>query len=212
MNTTENGNKPVIALTFDDGPNTGTTVEVLDKIEKYKVKATFFVEGQNINDATAKIARRAVQMGCELQNHSYTHGNMSVMTPEEIMEEISETSGKILEITGKDPEFFRPPYYAYGQTMLDMISMPFILGYGAEDWEDSVSADERAKRILSQAKDGAIFLLHDMENNDQTVEALDTIIPQLLSEGYEFLTVSELFRVKKVDVAGAAGNVFYSVE
>lgn len=212
MRLIQDNDGPVIALTFDDGPNTVTTVKVLDKLEKYDVRATFFVVGQNVNGTTAEVIRRACRMGCEIQNHSMTHRDMSMMQIDGVMAEIVETSNRIAAITGKQTDYFRPPYYAYNQSMLDAVPMPFILGYGAEDWEDKVSAGERAERIISQAKDGAIMLLHDMENNDQTVEALDLIIPKLLSEGYHFVTIPELFLCKSFDIAGAAGKTFYSVD
>ena len=83
--------------------------------------------------------------------------------------------------------------------MFDNIDVPFIAGIGASDWEDRITAEKRAKTILKQAKDGDIILLHDMEGNSQTVEALDTIIPELKAQGYKFVTVSELFKKKGID-------------
>ena len=77
--------------------------------------------------------------------------------------------------------------------------MPFIAGIGANDWEDRVTAEMRARMILRQAKDGDIILLHDAQGNSKTVEALDTIIPELKKQGYKFVTVSELFRVKGIE-------------
>ena len=190
--------KPVIALTFDDGPNTTTTVEVLDKLEKYGIVASFFVIGENISEETEDILKRAYRMGCEIDNHSFNHPVMSQMTKEEIEAQIIPTSEKIYEMTGKYPAFFRPPYIAIGPAMYENIKLPFICGYGAEDWEEKVSATERANRILNQAKDGAIILLHDMTGNHKTVEALDVIIPELKKQGYQFVTVSKLFEIKKV--------------
>lgn len=188
----------VIALTFDDGPSVFTTSQVLDALEKYDVKASFFLVGNNISEGTADIVRRAYGMGCEINSHSRTHSNMKELTAEQIKEEMDHTSDKIEEIIGVKPKFFRPPYIAVNQTMYDNIELPFISGYGCNDWEDSVTAEQRAERVLAQAKDGAIILMHDMQGNDRTVEALDTIIPKLLEQGYEFVTVSELFYAKEV--------------
>jgi peptidoglycan/xylan/chitin deacetylase (PgdA/CDA1 family) len=183
----------ICALTFDDGPNTVTTPLVLDKLQKYDVKASFFLVGDNITDESAKVAKRAAELGCEINNHSKTHSAMTDLTPDEIKDEIAFTNEKIIGITGKAPNFFRPPYIAVNDTMFENIDLPFIAGFGAEDWEDSVSAEERRKRIISQARDGFIILLHDMMGNDKTVEALDIIIPTLKKDGYEFVTVTELF-------------------
>ena len=201
----------VIALTFDDGPNLTTTTAVINKLEEYNIVASFFLVGDNItgneNEGSAKVAKRAYDMGCEINSHSKTHSNMTEMSPEDIKAEMDYTSDKIFEITGERPHFFRPPYIAVNDVMFESIDLPFIAGYGANDWEDSVSADERAEKVLAQAKDGAIILLHDMQGNSKTVEALDTIIPALKDEGYNFVTVSELFAAKGVE---PQDNIVYS--
>lgn len=188
-----------IALTFDDGPNATTTNEVLDKLEKHGVIASFFLIGNNINDESAKAVKRAYDMGCEINNHSRTHSNMTELTAEEIQEEYKYVDDKVFEITGEHTKFFRPPYIAVHQIMFDNIDVPFIAGIGAQDWEDRITADMRARMILKQAKDGDIILLHDMEGNSATVEALDTIIPELKAQGYKFVTVSELFKAKGIE-------------
>ncbi len=192
----------IIALTFDDGPNLTTTNAVLAKLEEYDIVASFFLIGDNITgnetEGSARVVKKAYDMGCEINSHSRTHSNMTELTPEEIKAEMDYTSDKITEITGEPPHFFRPPYIAVNDTMYETIELPFIAGYGANDWEDSVSADERAEKVLAQAKDGAIILLHDASGNTKTVEALDTIIPALQKDGYSFVTVSELFAAKEV--------------
>lgn len=186
------------ALTFDDGPNTTTTADMLDMLKKHGVSASFFVCGDNITPETEKVMRRAAEMGCEIQNHSRTHSVMSEMTAEEIAEEIRFTSDKIEAAVGKRPKFFRPPYIAYNQLMFDTIDLTFICGYGAEDWLDEVSPEERCRRIMEQVCDGAVILLHDMEGNFRTVEAVDMIIPKMKAEGYRFVTVSQLFAEKGI--------------
>ena len=82
--------------------------------------------------------------------------------------------------------------------MFESIPLTFIAGIGAQDWLDEVSAEERAQRILDAVKDGDIILLHDMEGNTATVNALDTIIPELISRGFELVTVGGLFAAKGV--------------
>lgn len=187
-----------IALTFDDGPNSTTTNEVIDKLEKYGIVASFFLVGNNIDDESAKAVKRAYDLGCEINNHSRTHSNMTELSAEEIKAEYDYTDGKVYEITGEHTKFFRPPYIAVHQIMFDNIDVPFIAGIGANDWEDRVTAEMRARMILKQAKDGDIILLHDAEGNSMTVEALDTIIPELQKQGYKFVTVTELFRAKGI--------------
>ncbi len=188
----------ILALTFDDGPNTTTTCEVLDILEKYNVTASFFVCGDNIDSETAEVMRRAVKMGCEIQNHSRTHSDMTKMTKEEILQEVVYTSDAVEKAVGKRPEFFRPPYIAVNELMFENIELTFIQGAGAEDYLDEVSAEERCKRIIAQAKDGMVLLLHDAKGNFRTVKALDMIIPKLKEDGFRMVTISELFKERSV--------------
>ena len=183
-----------IALTFDDGPNTVITPQVLDILEEHGIVGTFFLIANNITPESAEMVRRAQKMGCDIENHSVTHGFMDKMTVEQIREEVAECTGQIVEITGRRPMFFRPPFISLSQEMFDNIDLTFICGSGCEDWVPTVSAEERACRTLENAKDGEIVLLHDMQWNMPTVEALKTIIPELKARGFTFHTVADLFR------------------
>ncbi len=183
----------LIAFTFDDGPNTTTTNAVLDVLEKYDVVASFFLIGDCINDESATTVKRAYDMGCEIDNHSKTHSNMSSMTKEEIISEIEYVDNYVFEITGEYTKFFRPPYIDTNSMMYDVIDKPFICGVGCNDFMENVTAQERAETVISSAKDGQIVLLHDTAGNSQTVEALEIMIPALQAEGYEFVTLTELF-------------------
>ena len=200
--------KPTIAITFDDGPNATTTMEILDVLEKYQVRASFFLIGTNINDESAKSVKRAYDLGCDIENHSKTHSYMDKMTSDEIKDEVAYVNDKVKEITGTTPKFFRPPYIAVNNTMYDNIDMTFISGYGCNDWEDRVTAEYRAKYLEKKAADGVIFLLHDAEGNSKTVEALDKAIPILLEKGFQFATISELFELKGVEISGTDTNIY----
>lgn len=182
-----------IALTFDDGPNTVVTPLVLDLLEEHGIVASFFLIADNITPESARQARRAYDMGCTIENHSRTHGFMDRMTAEQIREEVRYCTEKIVEITGEEPRFFRPPFIALNQEMFDNIGLTFICGSGCEDWVPTVPAEERARRVLASAKDGEIVLLHDMLHNENTVEALKTIIPELKNRGFTFCTVRQIF-------------------
>lgn len=190
--------KKLVALTFDDGPNLTTTMDVLDLIEQYGITASFYVVGNNINSKTEKAMQRAVSLGCEIENHSRTHSAMTEFTAEQMLEEINYTSDKIEAAVGRRPKFFRPPYIAFNQLMYDTIDLTFICGNGAEDYNDEVSAEERYRRIMEQVCDGMVILLHDMVGNFRTVDALKMLIPRLLAEGYEFVTTTQLFERKGV--------------
>ena len=206
--TVENTEKKYIALTFDDGPNTTTTNEVLDVLEQYGITASFFLVGNNINSSTESVVKRAYDMGCEIGNHSKTHSYMNEMTAEEIIDEIQYVNEYVERITGEAPVFFRPPYIAVSNIMYEEIDMPFICGFGCNDWDDKVTVEKRYKYIIKQAEDGGIILLHDAQGNSKTVEALHTIIPELQAQGYEFVTVSELFEIKGVEIKADDLNLY----
>ncbi len=189
--------KKQIALTFDDGPNTTTTPKVLDLLEQYNIRASFFLIGRNVTEESKAVARRAINMGCEICNHSFTHPHMSALSKEEIVREIEKTDAIIEELTGKRTLFFRPPYIDVSEEMYDCIPKIFICGVGCLDWEAKADSEYRCTEMLKNADDGVLYLLHDFEGNEATVEALKTVIPTLLEQGYEFLTTTELFKAKQ---------------
>ena len=193
--------KKIIALTFDDGPNTTTTSAVLDLIEQYGIKASFFVIGKNINEQSAAVMKRAHDLGCEINSHSFTHSYMNEMSEEEIRDEMERTAKLIYDNVGEYPKFFRPPYIAVNSTMYDCIDLPFISGLGCNDWDDKVSVEKRVKFVTKRCGDGCIVLLHDAAGNTKTVEALKEIIPYMLEEGYVFVTTDELFKAKGIEPA-----------
>ncbi|MBO5796144.1 MAG: polysaccharide deacetylase family protein [Bacteroides sp.] len=199
----------LVCLSFDDGPNTTTTVAMLDMLKKHDVVGSFFVIGNNINEASAEVMKRTYEMGCDIQNHSKTHTQMPTLTADEIKAEIAYTSGKIKETIGVEPIFFRPPYIAVNDVMHLNIDLCFICGHGCEDWVPEVTAEQRAQTILKAPKHGDIFLLHDMPGNDATVQALDIIIPELKKQGFEFVTVTELF--KRCNVTPQPGVMYSNV-
>lgn len=188
----------LVALTFDDGPSTTTTTQILDILDQYGVKATFFLIGNQINSSTQAILQRQANSGHELANHSYSHSDMTTMSWSEVQNEINQTNTLIQSYTGQTPKFFRPPYISVNSTMYSAINMVFIQGIMCNDWVDSTSASQRASTILSSVSDGSIVLLHDYQGNSKTVEALPTIIQGLKDQGYTFVTLSELFAAKGV--------------
>ena len=182
-----------LALSFDDGPNLTTESRMLEVLAKHDVPATFFLIGKNINEETAENMKRALELGCEIGNHSLTHSRMSQMDEEQVKTEILATSRMIEQITGQVPKFFRPPFIDVKPEMYDWIDLTFICGKGCEDWVDTVDKDTRREGIIANAEPGAIYLLHDFEGNEATVEALDEAIPVLKEQGYVFVTVAQLF-------------------
>lgn len=194
-----------IALTFDDGPNMSTTLDVFNVLERYNVKATFFLCGSKINSKTGLVIKHAISSGYEIGNHTTDHSDLLTLSDNEILSEIAETDRRIIEITGTSPRFFRAPYIHVSQHIFEIVDKVFIEGIACNDWIDSVSAKERADMIIDNVKDGDIILMHDSEGNSKTVEALDIIIPALLEKNYKFCTLSELFSNYDVDPKPGSG-------
>lgn len=194
------------ALTFDDGPS-DTTDFVLNLLEHYGCTASFFVIGARINtEERRSIMKRAVKLGCTIENHSYTHGKLVDMTDEEIMREFELTQKTVFDVVGEYPRFFRAPGLNIGGRIADVIPLPLAGGSGGNpDWnsrpyEDTTSfLPERIEGYLSVAKDGHIMLMHDCAGNYLTPAALSVFLPKLISEGYKFVNLRELFKIKGVD-------------
>ena len=200
-----------VALSFDDGPNNQTTPQVLDILEEHNVPASFFVIGQNINDSTAEQMKRAISLGCEIQNHSYTHSYMSKLTTEEFLDELEKTDDLVEKYTSTRPTMFRPPYIDHNKSMHDAAGHIFICGVGCQDWDASRTVQNRFDDLMASVKDGDIILLHDFSGNDNTVEALKLIIPELKKRGYSLVTISELFERNGVSPKAHSGVIYTNV-
>ena len=187
--------KKLIALTFDDGPHPKETDKVLDVLNKYNIKATFFIAGKHAKWYTNPLIR-ASKEGHEIGNHTFNHPDISNLSLSQIEEEIVKCEDTLVEITGKKPTLFRPPYGSYKRSDLEEIAKKhdykIILWttIDARDWENP-PASTIASTIIDKAKNGDIILLHDYATNN-TVEALDRIIPAMQKRGFQFVTVSEL--------------------
>ena len=193
--------KPMIALTYDDGPSHKVTNKILDILEKYNIKATFFVVGDRVNNSQANkdALERADDMGCEIGNHTYNHKNISKIKEAEVVSEIDKTKEAVFKVIGKEPKLLRPPYGAYSKKSEGTMVYPLILwSVDTEDWK-SRNAETVTGRVIGKIKDGDIILMHDLYNS--TVEASEIIIPQLIEEGYQFVTVSELAYYKNVELS-----------
>ena len=185
--------KKYIALTFDDGPSDTTSLKVLEKLKKHNVPGSFFLIGDQITPEREHIIRAELEYGCDIENHSLTHSDMREFDADTIRAEIEETTRRIVNITGKEPMFFRPPYIYVNDLMLETIPYIFICGTASQDWVPETTAEERAKNVIDVSRDGDVVLLHDLEGNQATVDALDIIIPELKKRDFEFVTIRTLF-------------------
>ena len=171
----------------------------MDVLERYGVKATFFLIGQNVNSNTMSIMQRQVRMGCELANHTYTHEDLAYKSAQDIRNQVAWCSSAIKNTVGVDVKFFRAPNLSVNNTVYQNVDLAFIQGITCNDWESYVSAQQRANTVINSVQDGSIVLLHDFQGNNNTVQALPTIIQTLKNQGYTFVTLSELFEAKGVN-------------
>ena len=197
-----------LALSFDDGPNTTTTMQALYVMEKYGVPGSFFVNGCNINEETIPVMLRAKALGCDIENHSQNHRHMLELTVAEMRDEIERTSKLIEDAVGVAPRFFRPPYIEHNETMHNLTDLCFIFGFNLNDWNKEVTTEQRIDAILNGVEDGDIILLHDFQDNDQTIETLKVVIPELQRRGYTFVTVAELFAMSGGIPAPHNGQIY----
>ena len=198
--------KPMIALTFDDGPSKYTS-KVLDTLEKYGCHATFCTVGNLVN-ARADTVKRASDLGCEVIGHSWDHRDLTKLSEEEIKKELEDTRAAIEAATGVSPRLYRPPYGAVNDTLrsvsAELGDAMICWSVDSEDW-NTKDADAVYSSVMSHVSDRAIVLSHDLYGT--TADAYERIIPELLSQGYQLVTVSELMYY--CDKTLEAGKVYY---
>ncbi len=187
-----NENGPVIALTFDDGPYPKVTGHILDVLEKNGVCATFFVLGSRI-EGHEDMLTRMDELGCEIGNHSFSHADLTRLSKADCQRELSDTDAEIRRVTGHEASVGRPPYGYYNKTVMSAAERPLILWtVDTNDWRGKAPG-EIADYVIQQAKEGSVILMHDQQT--QTADAMEMIIPTLIEEGFRFVTVSELIRL-----------------
>lgn len=212
------GADKLVALTFDDGPNTALTAAVLDKLESHQVPASFFLIGQNINAGTQAVLQRAADLGCDFENHSNGFSSLTDLSREDIETSIEATTAAIEEFTNTTPVFFRPPNLAIDTQMYNVIDMPFAGGIVGGDFPAEFGGDPTVQavsdKVLNDIQDGAIVLLHDVQpglDPQPTPDALDIIIPALQTLGYRFVTLRQLFELREVDPNSQQDQIWNSV-
>lgn len=188
-----------IALTFDAGWLYENTEALLNLLDEYNVKATFFVRGLWVKEHP-DLATEIVNRGHALENHSLTHGHMSTMTDAEVENEIRGTTDMIRETTGYLPQLFRPPYGEYDKRILRILKeegYPYTILWTVDsyDWAEElngvkITKDYLVNRVLNKASDNGIILMH--VGGYETIHALPEIITGLRSEGYELVKVNDM--------------------
>lgn len=184
-----------IALTFDDGPDPTYTESILEILERYNAKATFFMIGEHI-EKYPEIAKKVASKGHEIGNHTFHHRHLTELTKKEIEEEIARTDQSIRNATNEETVSFRPPFFDWDDKVNEVVkqfSYPVIsaTNLSAKDWE-SPGTDWIVNETKKQIKPGSIFIFHDgLGDRSQTVEAVDLLLEEYARD-YQFVTVREL--------------------
>lgn len=181
--------KKKVALTFDDGPHPTVTMQILDILEKYNAKATFFMLGKQVENNPA-ITLEVLNRGHELGNHSYSHPQLTKLSASAVTWELDHTSQAIYDVTGEYPTVFRPPYGATNASVESLTNLPAILwSVDTYDWKHR-NPYLLFQTVKANVHDGAIILMHDIHQS--TADGLESVLVYLQQEGYECVTVSEL--------------------
>jgi peptidoglycan/xylan/chitin deacetylase (PgdA/CDA1 family) len=195
----------MVALTFDDGPFAAKTPEIVQILQKYNARATFFMLGRYVKNHP-ELPQQVLAAGSEVGSHSWFHSKQTSLTSDERTNDFALTAKAFEDAIGYAPYLFRAPYGAVSDDVKQEISdqnMILVLwSLDTEDWR-AKSADQVYNSVMNVVKDGDIILMH--ENGDYTLEALPRILAALQEQGYEVVTVSELVYAGS-DAQAAAGN------
>ena len=200
--------KPMVALTFDDGPSTPVTTRILNSLEAYGGRATFFMVGHRV-PGTQAVVQRMNTLGCEVANHTYEHKYLTKVGDAGIRSQVGLTNQKIAEACGVTPTLVRPPGGFFTQASLDTLGS---MGMAAIMWDiDTLdwktrNAQNTINVVLNQVKDGDIVLMHDIYST--SADAAEVIIPELVNRGYQLVTVSEMAQYRGGIQAGHVYNRF----
>lgn len=195
-----NPNKPMVALTFDDGPGM-YTMKLLEALEQHNAKATFYMLAPRVN-AYPEAVKKMQAIGCELGNHSTTHVQLTKVNAATVSYEIETTNNALYNIVGAGASSLRPPYGSVNQTVRSVANLPIILwSIDTLDWE-SKDVEMIKESVRTSVKDGDIILMHDIY--ETTVDAAIALIPELQESGYQLVTVGELAEYKGIALENGA--------
>lgn len=184
--------KPVVALTFDDGPSEYTK-EIIDTLKKYEANATFFVLGNKVT-AYQDVIRESINNGNEIGNHTYNHKWLSRLSKDEIIEQITKTQNILKETVHYTPTHLRPTYGSVNQRIRKNTELEITLWtIDTKDWKVK-NVDRIVERAIQNIEDGDIILMHDIF--ERSSEAVKKLVPILKEKGFQLITISELEEVK----------------
>lgn len=186
--------KPMVALTYDDGPYAPVTGRILEALKAVNGRATFFVVGDRL-DSRADTLRKIVEYNCEIGNHTYSHTQLNCVSPESAEKELKKTDEKVKELTGYTISLIRPPAGCLNKKLFSEETRPFVLwSIDTMDWSHQ-NAEKTVSRVLDNVQDGDIILMHDLFF--ATADASEILIPSLVARNFQLVTVSELLKYRQ---------------
>ncbi|MFT4106156.1 MAG: polysaccharide deacetylase family protein [Lacrimispora sp.] len=198
--------KPMVALTFDDGPYAPVGNQIMDCLALYGGKATFFVVGSRVLAYQAEL-QRMIAEGHEIGNHTYDHKYITRLSGEQIESQVNRCSDAVQTATGVRPTLFRPPGGYISSASLAHVQAPAIMwSIDTLDWKTR-NAQKTVNAVMSKVRDGDIVLMHELYS--QSGAAALEIIPRLVDAGYQLVTVSEMAAARGGAVAGGVYSQFY---
>ena len=201
--------RPMVALTFDDGPKASVTDRILNSLEANGGRATFFMVGSNVTAGNTPTIQRMAALNCEVANHTNDHKYLTKLGADGIRSQVLSVNQKIQEACGVTPSLLRPPGGYYDQPSLNVLAsmgMPAVMwSIDTRDWQHKNPA-KTISSVLEHVKDGDIILMHDIYST--TADAAEVIIPELVKRGYQLVTVSELAAYRGGMAPGHVYNSF----
>ena len=195
--------KPMVALTFDDGPHPQYTMKILDSLKKNNGRATFFVLGSRAEEYKSTISSIAKD-GNQIGNHTYDHKQLTKLSSKDIQNEITKTTNILNSIVNIKPDTVRPTYGSINNNVKLYAGAPLILwSIDTRDWKTK-NKNMIVNEVMSKVRDGDIILMHDIYSS--TADAAATVIKNLSSKGYQLVTVDELFKARGINLV--SGKIY----
>lgn len=192
--------KKLIAFTFDDGPYTPVTESLLDRLDTYNARVTFFTLGSRLDENAdyRNTAKKAFDMGNQIASHTYSHSTLTSLSQEQLEQEIAKANAAVNNVIGMEPDAIRPPYGFINDNVSAAMKKHIVLwGIDPEDWKYR-DANTICNNIVSHAYDGGIVLLHDLYQT--SVDGAIMAMEKLKDQGYAFVTVNELAQLRGVQM------------
>ena len=204
-NRTIDPEKPMVALTFDDGPDPKRTIKMLEILEKHNAVATFFDIG-NLMEKYPEVVQKEIEAGCDVGGHTYSHVNLNSLSKDEVKKDVNNLKNAYAEATGLELKYIRPTYGNANSMVRSVIDTPIINWcVDSLDWKHR-NADKVIEEIMNTSNfDGKIILMHVIY--DSTIEAVDRLIPMLIEDGYQIVTITEMAEAKGYDLQD--GKIYY---